>query len=121
MASYQSPRVAALSPYDKIATLTALTARTAFEFFKREYHHVLSPETVWVSGGGANNLTLLEFLSTYFDPVKVKSVEESGIPAALRIPLALGLSVREFIAGHPGPWKAGANPEIAGVGRWILP
>jgi anhydro-N-acetylmuramic acid kinase len=121
MASYQSPLIAALSPYDKIATLTALTARTAFEFFKREYRHAVAPEVIRVSGGGANNLTLLDYLSTYFDPVKVQSVEESGIPAALRIPLALGLSVHEYIAGHPGPWKNGANPEIEGIGRWVFP
>ncbi len=118
---YRYPGVVALSPADRIATLTALTARTAFEFFKREYHHVLSPETVWVSGGGAHNLTLLEYLSTYFNPVKVQSVEAAGIPAAMRVPLALGLSVHEFIVGHPGPWKAGNNPRIDGVGRWILP
>ncbi len=121
MALYQDQRVAALSPYDKIATLTALTARTAFEFFKREYRHVLTPEVLRVSGGGANNLTLLEFLSTYFDPVKVHSVEDSGIPAALRIPLALGLSVHEYIAGHPGPWKTGTSPQITGIGRWVEP
>jgi anhydro-N-acetylmuramic acid kinase len=118
---YGHPSVKALSPFDKIATLTAFTARTAFEFFKRQYRHVLTPEVIRVSGGGANNLTLLEYLTTYFDPVQVKSVEESGIPAALRIPLALGLTVHEYILNHPGPFNAGTNPEIAGVGRWVYP
>jgi anhydro-N-acetylmuramic acid kinase len=118
---YQHPKVAALSPQDRVATLTALTARTAFDFFKREYRHVLPPENVWVSGGGANNLTLLEYLSTYFHPIKVQSVEAAGVPAAMRIPLALGLSVYEFIAGHPGPWSKGTDPVIEGIGRWIYP
>jgi anhydro-N-acetylmuramic acid kinase len=120
-ALYSHPQVAALAPLDKIATLTALTARAAFEFFKREYRHVLPAEVIWVSGGGANNLTLLDYLTTYFEPVKVKSVEESGIPAALRIPLALGLTVHEYLAGHPGPWKNGTNPEINGIGWWAFP
>ncbi len=118
---YRHPKVAALSPQDRAATLTALTARTVFDFYKREYRHVLTPETVWVSGGGAHNLTLLEYLSTYFHPVKVQSVEDAGIPAAMRIPLALGLSVHEFVAGHPGPWKNGSDPQIEGIGRWIVP
>lgn len=118
---YDHPSVKSLAPLDKVATMTALTARTAFEFFKRNYRHVLSPEVVWVSGGGANNLTLLDYMSTYFDPLPVKSVEESGIPAALRIPLALGLTVHECIIDHPGPWKAGENPEIKGIGRWVFP
>jgi anhydro-N-acetylmuramic acid kinase len=120
-ALYSLPQVAALTPFDKIATLTALTARSAFEFFKREYRQVIPAEVIWVSGGGANNLTLLDYLSTYCSPVKVKSVEESGIPAALRIPLALGLSVHEYLTGHPGPWKSGTNPEIDGIGRWVFP
>ena len=120
-ALYSHPQVAALSPIDKIATLTALTARSAFEFFKREYRQVIPAEVIWVSGGGANNLTLLDYLSTYCAPVKVKSVEESGIPAALRIPLALGLTVHEYLTGHPGPWKNGTNPEINGIGRWVFP
>jgi anhydro-N-acetylmuramic acid kinase len=118
---YDQPCVRALSPLDKIATLTALTARTAFEFFKREYRHALSPEVIRVSGGGAHNLALLDYLSTYLDPVQVKSVEESGIPAALRDPLALGLTVHEYLLNHPGPWKAGAAPEIQGIGRWVFP
>ncbi len=121
MGSYDHPSVKALAPFDKIATLTALTARTAFEFFKREYRPVLAPEVIWVSGGGANNLTLLEYMAAYFDPVAVKSVEEAGIPAALRIPLALGLTVHEIIIGHPVPWKSGPNPEIEGIGRWVFP
>ena len=118
---YSLPQVAALSPLDRLATLTALTARSAFEFFKREYRQVIPAEVVWLSGGGANNLTLIEYLGTYFDPVKVKSVEESGIPAALRIPLALGLSVHEYISGHRGPWNVRPNPEIRGIGRWVFP
>jgi anhydro-N-acetylmuramic acid kinase len=118
---YHHPSVVALSAADRITTLTALTARIVFEYFKREYRHVLSPETVWVSGGGAHNLTLMEYLSTYFNPLKVQSVEAAGIPAAMRIPLALGLSVHEFIAGHPGPWNAGNSPQVDGVGRWIFP
>jgi anhydro-N-acetylmuramic acid kinase len=118
---YNLPSVKALPPFDRIATLTALTARTAFEFFKREYRHSLAPEVVRVSGGGANNLTLLEYLETYFDPLPVKSIEESGIPAALHVPLALGLTVHEFILNHPGPYKAGTAPEIEGIGRWVFP
>jgi len=119
--SYEHPAVKALAPLDKIATLTALTARSAFEFFRREYHHVLPAEVIRVSGGGAHNLTLVDYLLTYFAPVQLQSVEESGIPAALRIPLALGLTVHEYILDHPGPWKAGVNPEIEGIGRWVFP
>jgi anhydro-N-acetylmuramic acid kinase len=110
-----------LAPCDKIATLTALTARSAFEFFKREYRQVVSPEVVWVSGGGANSLTLLDYISTYFEPIKIKSVEESGIPSALRVPLALGLTVHEYIMGHKGPWKAETDSGTNGIGTWIYP
>jgi anhydro-N-acetylmuramic acid kinase len=118
---YEDPAIQQLSPFDRIATLTALTARTCHEFYKREFRHAVKPETVWVAGGGANNLSLLSYLATYFDPIKVKSIEDCGIPSAFRIPLALGLTVYEYITIPSGSWKAGMSPEIRGIGRWVFP
>jgi 1,6-anhydro-N-acetylmuramate kinase len=121
MKLYNHPCLANLSAYDKLSTLTALTARTAFDLFKREYRHVIAPETIWVSGGGANNLTMMEFLKTYFNPLRLKRTDEIGIPPQLFAPLALGLTVDSFCMGQAGTWKYGNNPEIEGIGTWVLP
>jgi Predicted molecular chaperone distantly related to HSP70-fold metalloproteases len=121
MKLYDHACTANLTGYDKLATLTALTARSAFDLFKREYRHVIAPEIIWVSGGGANNLTIMEFLKTYFSPLPLKRTDEIGIPAELFVPLALGLTVDSFCMGQAGAWKSGSNPEIEGIGTWVLP
>jgi anhydro-N-acetylmuramic acid kinase len=110
-----------LSIHDKIATITALTARSAFDFFKREYHHPLPIETVWISGGGAHNLALIEYLRAFFNPIKIKSIEEVGIPAPLYIPLSVGLTLCDYLQGRMGKIKRGINYEITGLGRWVFP
>lgn len=116
---YGHESLAEKSAYDKLSTLTALTARSAFDFYKREYRHAIAPETLWVSGGGANNLALMDYLKTYFAPLQVKRIDELGIPAELFVPLALGLTVDSFCRDESGPWKSGANPEIDGIGTWV--
>jgi len=115
---YNHPSVSVLSKIDKITTLTALTARSAFDFFKQHYHHALAPEIIHVCGGGANNLTLLEYLSMYFDPLPVKTVEEPDIESTMFFPLALGLTVHDYLAGK----AASAHNDLSGVngiGRWV--
>jgi len=111
-----------LSAKDKAATLTALSARTAYDFYKREYRSNALPHTIYVSGGGVNNLTLMEYLSTYFSPVPVQSIETIGVPSELRVPLSLGLTVDSFVTATSAiPWETGNFPRIEPLGRWVLP
>lgn len=109
-----------LAPLDKLATFTALTARSAYDFYRREYKGK-QPEAVLLSGGGAKNLTLVDYLKTYFDPVAVKSIEEIGIPLDMRISLALGLTVDTHIAGANVPWESGSSPRMEPLGQWFVP
>jgi len=118
---YKSDCLKKLQPVDKMATLAALTARTAFDVYKREFRHAVEPETVWVSGGGAHNSTLVDFLSMYFNPLPVKTTEAIGVAPALFTPLALGLTVYDYLMGNAGTKKAGVSPEIYGIGRWCFP
>jgi anhydro-N-acetylmuramic acid kinase len=110
-----------LQPYDRLATITALTARSLYNFFRAEYKGLIIPEKIYLSGGGTNNLTLVEFLSAYFQPIIIKNIEELGIPADMRVPLALGLTVNSCLAGTSVPWETGSNPKITEIGRWIFP
>lgn len=111
----------ALSPQDKVATLTALTARIIYDFCKKEYISQSNDFSVYVSGGGANNQTLLEYLTTYFDPVPVKTVEDIGVPVDLYIPLAFGLTVDACVTGNAVPWQSGSTPLVSSIGRWVIP
>ena len=115
------PRLKPLPPLDKLATVTALTAISAYDFYKREYKGQARPEALWVSGGGSNNLALIDYLKASFDPIPVRSVEELNIPADMKIPLTLGLTVDAFIRGEKIPWSSGNNPKIKPLARWALP
>jgi 1,6-anhydro-N-acetylmuramate kinase len=118
---FHHPCLSELTPHDKAATLTALTARTIFDIYKNEYHHVVSPRTIWISGGGANNLTLFEFLKTYFAPTELKRIDDIGIPAEMFVPMALGLTINADIIDNGGSEKLENNNEIKGTATWVFP
>jgi anhydro-N-acetylmuramic acid kinase len=115
------PALREMSPSDRASTVTALTAKAIYDFFRREIRSSVAPSAVYISGGGTNNLTLMEYLSTYFDSVPVKSIQELGIPPEMRIPVALGLTVDAFLSGTAVPWETGNNPRIEPLGRWVIP
>jgi anhydro-N-acetylmuramic acid kinase len=98
----QKPALMALAPHDKLAVLTALTARTIHDFYRKNYKQPSVPEIVVVSGGGANNQSLMKYLSTYFGALPLKNCEELGIPVEMRFPLSIGLSVDAFLMGKQG-------------------
>jgi len=117
----QKPCLMGLAPLDKLATVTALTARTVYDFFRKEYKETTPPEAVIISGGGANNLSLGRFLSTYFGHCPIQSSESLGIPGEMRIPLAIGLSVDAFLTGKAALWEGG-KPDFKGrIGRLTYP
>ncbi|MFO8061231.1 MAG: anhydro-N-acetylmuramic acid kinase, partial [Bacillota bacterium] len=49
-----------LSSVNKLATVTALTALSISDFYKKEYNEETKPTTIWISGGGTNNQTLVQ-------------------------------------------------------------
>lgn len=117
----QKPCLISLSPLDKLATITALTARTIYDFFRKEYKETTPPEAVIISGGGANNLLLGKFLSTYFSHCPIQSSESLGIPGEMRVPLAIGLSVDAFLTEKATIWEGG-NPDFkTRIGRVSCP
>ena len=113
----QKPDIMALAPNDRLATVTALTARTIHDFFRTAYKEQNQPEMVVISGGGANNVSLVKYLTTYFGHVPLITSEELGIPVEMRIPLALGLSVDAFLMKKNEEWEA----ENVSLGRVAMP
>lgn len=95
----QKPCIAALAPADRLATMTALTARTIHDFFRNTYKEPFQPEAVIISGGGVNNASLVGYCATYFGHLRLLSCEELGIPVTMLVPLTLGLSVDASLMG----------------------
>jgi len=115
------PCLKPLKPVDKLATITALTAKSIYDFYRREYKEAAQPSALWISGGGSNNLALADFLHASFDPIPVRSMEILNVPPDMKVPLALALTVDAFICGKEIPWETGSNPKIKPLGRWALP
>jgi anhydro-N-acetylmuramic acid kinase len=107
--------------YDRIATITALTARSIYNYYRTEYKDSIVPERILISGGGANNLTIQEYLKTYFQSIPISSIETLSIPVDMRIPFALGLTVNASISGTAIPFANGTIPKVTSIGRWYNP
>jgi anhydro-N-acetylmuramic acid kinase len=110
-----------LNSQDRIATITALTARIIYDFCRKESLSQEKELSIYISGGGAHNQALIEFLKTYFDPIAVNTIEDLGIPVDMYIPLAFGLTVDAFVTGNSVPWQTGSTPVISSIGRWVIP
>ena len=115
------PCLKPLSPVDKLATVTALTAKSIYDFYRREYKEAAPPSAFWISGGGGNNLALVDFLKASFDPIPVRSVEALNVPPDMKVPLTLALTADAFVCGKEIPWESGSNPKIKPLGRWAIP
>ncbi|MBN1129047.1 MAG: anhydro-N-acetylmuramic acid kinase [Chitinispirillaceae bacterium] len=110
-----------LAPADQLATITALTARTVYDFFQRAWREPEAPGMMVVSGGGANNLALTNYLSAYFPHIPVTSCEKLAIPPEMRVPLAIGLSADAFLREEATVWEDGILPRPGLLGRVSVP
>ena len=108
-------------PNDSIATLTYFTAVTIYESIVKARHVVPLKEVV-VSGGGAKNLTLMHHLKNLFSPVPVRSIEEFGIPAQAREPIAFAFFALRALQGKINHLPSATGARRATVlGKLTLP
>lgn len=101
---------------DLVTTVTFLTARTIADACRE-----LSVEEVIVSGGGAENPTLLEMLADELGDVTVRPIDDLGVPAAFKEAYFIGMIGFLSINGLPGnvPSATGAKmPKVLGC---VLP
>ena len=83
------------SPYDLLATLNYLTAFSIYESVRC----LAKIKEMIVSGGGVKNLTLMRHLKKLFAPVPVRSIEEFGIPAQAKEPMAFAFFAVRTLQG----------------------
>jgi anhydro-N-acetylmuramic acid kinase len=115
-------RLNQIDKLDRLATITALTARSIYNTFRSAYKNGNLVEGVYISGGGANNLTLMEYLATYFQPIPIFTTEKIGIPVEMKTPLALGLTVNANLNNETViNSNSGNSPHPKNIGRWYFP
>ncbi len=86
--------------HDLLATLTRFTAVA----IARSYRELLPrfPDEVFVSGGGAHNLTLMAHLRELCAPAIVQDTGALGVDPDAKEALAFAVLANETLFGHPG-------------------
>lgn len=109
-------RARGLSPEDVVATVTQLTALTIADAYRRFLPPPRSGVAeVYVSGGGAQNPTLMEWLTRLLRPWPVRPHEELGIPGAAKE--AVAFAVLAALAA----WRVPGNlPQVTGASRPVV-
>ena len=99
---------------DLVATLTAFTARSIFDYYRRFLLPDYSVDEIYISGGGSHNLTLMGHLETLFRPIPVVSVDSIGVSGDAKEAIAFAVLANEAVHGHPTnlPQVTGASKRM---------
>ena len=111
-----------LSAPDLVATVTAFTARTIFDYYDRFLRPNHSLHEINISGGGIHNITLMQQLKDLFHPIPVQSIDTYRIPSDAKEAIAFAILANEAVHGNPTnlPQVTGASgPKI--LGKFVLP
>jgi anhydro-N-acetylmuramic acid kinase len=104
-----------LSTSDVLATLTAFTAHSIADQYRRFLPG--RPDEVVVGGGGSRNPVLMRLLSELLDPAQIRTHEEFGLPSLGREAVYFALMGHEALHGRPNtiPSCTGAtHPVVMG-------
>jgi anhydro-N-acetylmuramic acid kinase len=101
-----------LSTSDVLATLTAFTAHSIADQYRRFLPG--RPDEVVVAGGGSRNPVLMRLLSDLLDPAQIRQHEEFGLPSLGREAVYFALMGYEAVHGRPNtiPSCTGASHAV---------
>ena len=114
----QQAQTQQLGPADLVATVTAFTAHSIFDYYKRFLFPHYSVDEIYLSGGGVHNLTLMEHLKRLFQPIPLSSVDAIGVSSDAKEAVAFAVLANEAVHGHPTnlPKVTGASqPMVLGT------
>jgi anhydro-N-acetylmuramic acid kinase len=88
-----------LSGSDVVATLTAFTAHSIADQYRRFLPG--TPDEVVVGGGGSRNPVLMQLLAELLDPAQIRLHEDFGLPSLGREAVYFALMGHEALFGRP--------------------
>ena len=99
---------------DAITTVTAFTAKSISDSYRKYIQPSYRISEVVMSGGGVHNPVLVQFLKDYLKDIKLIKVDEFGIPSDAKEALAFAILANETICGNPGnvPSATGARERV---------
>lgn len=111
-----------ISEYDGLATLTALTVRSIFQYYV-DYVMVKTPlDILYVSGGGARNPLMMRGIADAFEPIPVVDVSETGMSGDAKEAIAFAILANEAMHGNCSnvPNATGASYRKV-LGKFVCP
>ena len=99
---------------DAITTVTAFTAKSISDSYRRFIQPSYKISEVVMSGGGVYNSILFQFLKDYLGDMRIRKVDEFGIPSDAKEALAFAILANETICGNTGnvPFATGARERV---------
>ena len=115
----EQARTYSVNPPDLVATLTAFTAQTIFDYYRRFLFPHYSVDEIYISGGGSHNLTLMQHLKMLFRPIPLLSADAIGVSSDAKEAIAFAVLANEAVHGRPTnlPQVTGASKTD---GTWDL-
>lgn len=109
---YDAAEARGLSAPDILATLTAFTAASIADSYRRYLPGL--PDEALISGGGARNPALLEQLALRLAPCAVRLTDDVGLPTQAKESVAFALLAYETLHHRPGnlPAATGASSPV---------
>jgi anhydro-N-acetylmuramic acid kinase len=111
---YKDTKLGNIDALEAIATVTAFTARSISDSYRRFIQPVSEISEVVISGGGIHNLTLLRFLEHYLKGIKIRKADEFDIPSEAKEALSFAILANETVCGNPCnvPSATGARESV---------
>jgi anhydro-N-acetylmuramic acid kinase len=104
----QQSNTLAISNQDMVCTLSAFTAKSIANFIKDNFN--TEDLEIFVSGGGANNIYILDLLMTALPDINIADTNELGIDPDAKEAILFALLGNEALCGDP--MKIGNNPAV---------
>lgn len=98
---YKDAKCSGINDVDILATVTAFTAYSIADSYKRWILHNHQLAEIIISGGGCRNNTLIKFLRQYIHPaIQIHTTDKYGISPNAREALAFAILANETISGN---------------------
>ena len=111
-----------LADNDCIATLTELTVQTITHYIAQFVTEQNPIDTLYVSGGGVHNQTIMRRLGEILADTAVEPVDNSGISADAKEAIAFAILANEALHGHSGNLPSATGASVRKIlGKFVCP
>ena len=111
-----------LTDNDSVATLTELTVQTVAHYISQLMPQQPRIDTLYVSGGGAHNRTLMKRLCDVLVDTSVEPVDNSGVSGDAKEAVAFAILANESLHGQVGNLPSATGASVRKIlGKFVCP